>query len=62
MQERLLTPDEVAVHIGCETKTLATWRSKGRHGLPYVKVGARVRYRQCDVEAWLAQRSMTQTT
>ncbi|WP_110651694.1 helix-turn-helix domain-containing protein [Salinicola peritrichatus] len=52
----LLTPEDAAQHLGVSAHTLATWRSTGRHALPYVKVGARVRYRRTDLDAWLNSR------
>lgn len=52
----LLTPEEAALHLGVSSRTLATWRSTGRHALPYVKVGARVRYRRQDLDTWLTSR------
>lgn len=37
--------------------TLAVWRSTGRHQLPFVKVGGRVRYRRSALFAWLETRT-----
>lgn len=53
----LLTPAQTAQVLGLSTRTLATWRSTGRHALPYVKVGRLVRYRAQDLAAWLHTRS-----
>jgi predicted DNA-binding transcriptional regulator AlpA len=53
---RLLTPAEVAEQTGLSLETLAQWRSQGR-GVPYVKISRNcVRYRQCDLDGWLAER------
>ncbi|HAA44152.1 MAG: hypothetical protein XD36_2435 [Halomonas sp. 54_146] len=52
----LLTPDEAANYLGVSARTLATWRSTGRHALPFIKVGSRCRYRRQDLEAWLNSR------
>ncbi|WP_136066367.1 helix-turn-helix domain-containing protein [Modicisalibacter radicis] len=52
----LLTPEEAALQLGVSSRTLATWRSTGRHALPYVKVGSRVRYRRQDLNSWLYSR------
>lgn len=57
----LLTPEEAALHLGVSSRTLATWRSTGRHGLPYIKVGARVRYRRQDLDTWLTSRMQEHT-
>lgn len=37
--------------------TLAVWRCTGRYGLPFVKVGRKVRYRAGDLREWLASRA-----
>jgi predicted DNA-binding transcriptional regulator AlpA len=53
---RLLTATEVAEQTGLSIETLAQWRSQGR-GIPYVKISRNcVRYRQCDLDGWLAER------
>lgn len=44
--------------IGVEPQTLKAWRRKGI-GPPYVRFGNRVRYRVCDIEAWLAAHTIT---
>tara|TARA_R110000822_G_scaffold100288_4_gene225911 strand:- start:476 stop:715 length:240 start_codon:yes stop_codon:yes gene_type:complete len=36
--------------------TLSVWRSTGRYPLPFYKVGAKVRYKRCDLQAWLDSR------
>ncbi|MCG7373259.1 helix-turn-helix domain-containing protein [Pseudomonas luteola] len=52
----LWTPKQAACELGVSVRTLATWRSTGRHTLPYAKVGRLVRYREQDVRAWLFSR------
>ena len=53
---RLLTPEDVAQITGLSTDTLAQWRSQ-RRGIPYLKLSRNVvRYRQGDLDAWLAER------
>ncbi|MCO8165480.1 helix-turn-helix domain-containing protein [Pseudomonas sp. 21LCFQ010] len=54
--EELLTPEAVASLMGISVKTLATWRSTGRHNLPYIRCGSRIRYRISDVNDWLLER------
>ncbi|WP_094288413.1 helix-turn-helix transcriptional regulator [Mycobacterium lehmannii] len=44
--------------IGVEPQTLKLWRRKGV-GPRYVKFGNRVRYRVSDIEAWLADHTVT---
>ncbi|ORB36283.1 helix-turn-helix transcriptional regulator [Mycobacterium persicum] len=46
--------------VGVSPATLKTWRHKGI-GPPYVVIGKRVRYRVRDLEAWLAERTVTPT-
>jgi excisionase family DNA binding protein len=58
-QKRLLTPAEAAEYLGVQPQTLAAWRSSGRHGLPYVRVGSAIRYRLADLEGWLSRRTVT---
>lgn len=57
----LLTPEQVAKELTLSTKTLATWRSTGRHSLPFLRCGGRIRYRRCDVNAWLVKRTSAST-
>lgn len=52
----LWTPGHAAHALGVSIRTLATWRSTGRHSLPYVKIGRLVRYREHDVREWLQAR------
>lgn len=52
----LLTDAQVAQLLDVSTKTLATWRSTGRYALPFLRIGARIRYRRQDVAAWLESR------
>ncbi|HEJ5823212.1 helix-turn-helix domain-containing protein [Pseudomonas aeruginosa] len=54
--ETLLTPEQAAQMLGLSVKTLATWRSTGRHALPFIRCGARIRYRRSDLAAWLQER------
>ena len=57
----LLTPAEAADLLRTTEATLAVWRSTGRHGIPFVKLGRAVRYRRADLLAWLDARSSTST-
>jgi len=53
---RLLTAEDVAQITGLSTETLAQWRSQ-RRGIPFIKISRNcVRYRQCDLDAWLTER------
>lgn len=50
---------EAAKYLGVAPHSLEIWRSNRRYQIPYVKVGARVRYRISDLDAWLASRVVT---
>ncbi|WP_281775882.1 helix-turn-helix domain-containing protein, partial [Bifidobacterium ruminantium] len=50
--ERLYTPAQVSQMLGVSVKTLEKWRWE-RRNLPYVKLGAAVRYRESDLERWI---------
>lgn len=52
----LLTPKQVAQHLGVSVDTLNVWRSTNRYPLPYVKTGRLVRYRESDVVAFIESR------
>lgn len=51
---RCLSEQEVADRTGLSLSTLRANRFK-RKGIPYVKLGRSVRYRLCDLEAYLAE-------
>jgi excisionase family DNA binding protein len=53
----LLDEKAAAEFLQLAPGTLSVWRSTGRYGIPFVKVGRRVRYRRSDLEAWLASRT-----
>ena len=58
----LLTPEQAAMVLGLSAKTLATWRSTGRHSLPFIRCGARIRYHRNDLAQWLQDRQRTRNT
>ncbi len=53
----LLSPQEVAKHLGTNVGTLSVWRSTKRYELKYVKVGRLVKYRPADVQEFLRNRT-----
>lgn len=53
----LLDEKQAADFLSLSPGTLSVWRSTGRHALPFVKVGHRVRYRRDALEAWLESRT-----
>jgi predicted DNA-binding transcriptional regulator AlpA len=54
MTERLLTDRELSTLIGRARSSLQKDRVVGR-GVPFVRVGGQIRYRQSDVERYLAE-------
>jgi excisionase family DNA binding protein len=53
MPETLLTAAETARYLRCSARTLDRERADGS-GIPYVRIGGRIRYRRADVEAFVA--------
>lgn len=49
-QNQLLTTDEAATYLHVTKQTLAKWRSKGPHKIPYQKRGKYVFYRKSDLD------------
>lgn len=54
---RLLNERTAAAIVDVRPGTLSNWRVTGRHGLPWVKVGRNVRYREEDLLKWLDSRT-----
>ena len=54
MSEEYIDDNEVARLLGKSVVTIRNWRIKGYdRGPKYYKVGASVRYRRSDIDAWL---------
>lgn len=52
---RLLTIEEVGEQIGVSPKTIYKWRTRRPiYGPPAFKVGKYLRWKQADVDAWIA--------
>ncbi len=54
---RLLSRKEAAEFLNLQPQTLACWGMDGRH-LPVVKLGRTVRYKQSDLEAFVARQTV----
>jgi excisionase family DNA binding protein len=54
----LLSRDEAAKYLGMQPKTLAVWASTGRHDLPMLKIGSRVKYRKSVLDAFISSREI----
>ena len=50
-----ISPTETSTVLGATTGTLEVWRSTGRHGIPYIKIGSRVRYPIAGIAEFLAK-------
>ena len=62
----LLTTAEAAAHIGVKPNTLERWRTYGT-GPEFIKINPHslrspMRYRESVLEAWLAERTCTNTS
>jgi predicted DNA-binding transcriptional regulator AlpA len=55
--QRLLNEHEVSTSCSISVLTLRKWRSQKR-GPQFVKIGALVRYRPADIDAWIAAQSL----
>ena len=55
-QDNLLCNRDAAKVLGVSPSFLANDRCTRRHGIPYLKVGKLVRYRESDLRAWLDSR------
>ena len=58
---RLLDEHEAAEYLRLAVATLRRWRWAGKE-LPFVKVGARVRYDMQDIDAYIAAGRRTSTS
>ena len=58
----LLTPQQVAKILGVSVETLNVWRATKRYNLPYTKIGHLVRYKSVEVEAFIQERTVQQTS
>ncbi len=56
--EKLLKLREAAEVLGVQPGTIYSYHSK-KIGPRYIKVGNRVRYRESDLEAWIASQTIT---
>ena len=59
IQSDLLDETQAAYLLAVSKGTLSVWRSTGRHALPFIKIGASVRYSRKSLEAWIESRTRT---
>jgi predicted DNA-binding transcriptional regulator AlpA len=60
-RERLLNPAEAGDYLGFTEGWLAKLRLRS-DGPKFIKLGRKVRYSQCDLDAWVAARRMASTS
>lgn len=53
--EHLLSPTQVAEHLGVPVKTLYRWRQDS-YGPPAIRIGRHLRYRAADLEEFITSR------
>lgn len=56
---QLFTRKQAADYLGVSEQTLAIWKCTGRYNLPYVKIGRLVKYKQTDLDAFIARNYKT---
>ncbi len=56
-----LTEHQAAQFLGVSPATLQSWRTTGRVGLAFIKLGRAVRYRCADLEAFASAQRRTTT-
>lgn len=59
--DRLLNETQVSDVTGLSVRTLQAWRIQGKGPL-FCKLGRAVRYRQCDLRAWMEAQTSQSTT
>jgi predicted DNA-binding transcriptional regulator AlpA len=58
--DKLWTPKELSDYLGLTVATMAQMRYTGT-GPAFIKLGHQVRYRELDIQTWLADRTKTKT-
>jgi hypothetical protein len=52
----LLDENQAAELLAIKPQTLTIWRSRGRYGLPFIRIGRCIRYRRIDLARWVESR------
>ena len=60
--KKLLTQSEAAVYLGTTVGTLNSWRHYGKQKIPFIRWGNRIRYRQEDLDTWIANHAENKIT
>ena len=56
-KQNLMSAEEAAEYLNVTTRTLANWRCLGYPSLPYIKLGRCIKYRQSDLDIYIAKHS-----
>ena len=59
--EHLLTTEQTARFLGVSASFLAKARVSGNPKIPFTKIGAAIRYRKSDLDAYIADNLTTST-
>lgn len=57
-----LNTTQAAAYLTMQPTSLEVFRSTGRHGIPYLKLGRLVRYQMRDLRAWEARHRIDSPT
>jgi len=52
-----MAAEKAAEYLDVTTRTLANWRCRGYPSIPYIKLGRSIKYRENDLDAYLAKHS-----
>lgn len=61
MENNLLTTKQASEYLGITVGSLAVWRTTKRYNIPYIKVGALIKYKKSDLDQWLESRRYENT-
>jgi predicted DNA-binding transcriptional regulator AlpA len=56
-EPHLINEEAAAALLGVKPGTLSIWRCTGRYNLPYIKIGAKVRYQKNELLEWMSSRT-----
>lgn len=56
--DKLLSRKEAAYYLNIAPQTLAVWACQRRNSLPLIKIGRHVKYRQSDLDAFIARNTV----
>lgn len=60
IKSKLMTQAEAANYLNTSVGVLNSWRSTGKHKIPFVRWGRCIRYKQDDLDRWIESQSENQ--